>query len=36
MEDMLMLDPIHEVEEAGWPMPKPASIPQPPESKLAD
>ena len=24
MEDMLMLDPIHEVEETGWPAPKPA------------
>ena len=36
MEDMLMLDPIHEVEEAGWPMPKPASFPQPPESKPTD
>jgi len=26
MEDMLMLDPIHEVEETGWPAPKPAEL----------
>lgn len=24
MEDLLLLDPIHDVGEAGWPMPKPA------------
>lgn len=24
MEDLLLLDPIHDVSEAGWPMPKPA------------
>ncbi|HUQ82057.1 MAG TPA: PqqD family protein [Gemmatimonadaceae bacterium] len=24
MEDLLLLDPIHDVDEAGWPMPKPA------------
>jgi len=24
MEDLLLLDPIHDVAEAGWPMPKPA------------
>ena len=30
MEDMLALDPIHEVEEAGWPAQKPAEIPNPP------
>jgi Coenzyme PQQ synthesis protein D (PqqD) len=23
MEDLLLLDPIHDVSEAGWPMPKP-------------
>lgn len=23
MEDLLLLDPIHDVDEAGWPMPKP-------------
>jgi coenzyme PQQ synthesis protein D (PqqD) len=28
MEDMLMLDPIHEVEETGWPAPKPAEAPE--------
>jgi hypothetical protein len=28
MEDMLMLDPIHEVEETGWPAPKPAETPE--------
>ena len=32
MEDMLMLDPIHEVEETGWPAPKPA---EPAESSSA-
>jgi hypothetical protein len=32
MEDMLMLDPIHEVEETGWPAPKPA---EPAESTSA-
>jgi hypothetical protein len=25
MQDLLLLDPIHEVDEAGWPMPKPIS-----------
>ena len=24
MKDMLLLDPIHDVEESGWPVPKPA------------
>jgi hypothetical protein len=24
MEELLLLDPIHDVDEAGWPMPKPA------------
>ncbi len=24
MQDLLLLDPIHDVSEAGWPMPKPA------------
>jgi hypothetical protein len=33
MEDMLMLDPIHEVEEAGWPAPKPPETVKPSESK---
>jgi hypothetical protein len=23
MEDLIMLDPIHEVDESGWPHPKP-------------
>ena len=34
MQDMLSLDPIHDVEAAGWPVPKADSEP-PPASKLA-
>jgi len=36
MEDMLMLDPIHEVEESGWPAPKPAEIRNPPEPRTSE
>jgi hypothetical protein len=36
MEDMLTLDPIHEVEEAGWPAPKPAEFPPPPAPRTAE
>lgn len=28
MEDLIMLDPIHEVDESGWPNPKPDDGPQ--------
>lgn len=34
MQDMLSLDPIHDVEAAGWPVPKAESDP-PPASRLA-
>ena len=27
MKDLLLLDPIHDVDEAGWPMPKPENEP---------
>lgn len=28
MQDLLLLDPIHDVGEAGWPMPLPATVPE--------
>jgi hypothetical protein len=32
LQDLLMLDPIHDVDQVGWPMPAPPPEPSPPQS----